>query len=344
MAQKEPCWKVFQCTNKACPVFGQNQQCCWLVPGVRPRTDVHGTYLEPMEVCLDCEVFHNNAPALRTAETFQLVKHQFKEYRQKVEEKSKLKTVRLTTLNKQLKQELTQREAAERACLSVNEELNNFIKTVSHDLKAPIIAIQGFSARLLKTDGENLGEKGKESLERIMAGADRMESLVLDLLHLSQAGEADSHLEDVAVEGIVTEVISSLGDTIEKYGIQIRMADDLPIIHCDECRIFQVFENLIMNAIKFAKETPFPTIEIGYQDKGTRYQFHVRDNGIGIDPKHHLEIFDMFRQLKEIKDSKGTGLGLTIVQRIVNRHGGQVWVDSQKGKGATFYFTVPKRE
>jgi signal transduction histidine kinase len=303
---------------------------------------INGHYLEPMEVCLECKVFETNAPLRRTAETFQVIKKQFRTYRQKVEERSDLKNVQLTAINERLQQEVTEREAAERACLTVNEELNNFIKTVSHDLKAPIIAIQGFSNRLLKTNGKRLDEKSKESLEHIRASADRMESLVLDLLHLFQVGEADCRLRDVAVEGIVTEVIASLADVIDEFGIRVHVVDNLPEICCDEVRIFQVFENLITNAIKFAKDTPSPTIEIGYADKGNLHEFHVRDNGIGIDPKHHREIFEMFRQLKEIKDSKGTGLGLTIVQRIVNRHGGKVWVDSRKGEGATFYFTVPK--
>ncbi len=107
--------------------------------------------------------------------------------------------------------------------------------------------------------------------------------------------------------------------------------------------IYQVFENLLVNAIKFTAGAKDPKIEIGYEDMGDSHKFYVRDNGIGIDPKHHRKIFEMFHRLKEIQDEEGTGLGLTIVDRIVNSHGGKVWVESEKDKGATFYFILPKK-
>jgi signal transduction histidine kinase len=295
-----------------------------------------------MEVCLECEIFEANASETRVQETFQLIKEQFKTYGSKVREASETKTVELTAVNKKLKQEVVEREAAEKACLNVNEELNSFIRTVSHDLKTPIISIQGFSSRLLKRFGQHLGENGREYLDHIVASADRMEALVLDLLQLSRVGETDCNVVNVPIGDIVTKVISSLEDTIQKDRIQVVVESNLPEIFCDENNMFQVFENLIVNAIKFTKNTKSPTIEIGYRNKKRFHEFHIRDNGIGIDPQYHREIFDMFRQLKEVEDSKGTGLGLTIVQRIVNKRGGRVWVDSQKGKGATFYFTVPK--
>ena len=337
------CWRIFQCSDQACPVYGKDEPCCWLVPGVYPRTDVHGEYLEPMEACLGCRVFESNAPDTRVRETFGLIKKQFGTYRRKVQKRSEIRNIRLTSINEKLQRQVADKEAAEKACLTVNEELNNFIRTVSHDLKTPIISIKGFSARLLKTKGNHLGKQGKAALKQIMTSADRMESLVLDLLHLSQVGETDSHFRKLSVRDIITEVISSLEDTIRNNAIRVTMSDDLPEIYCDEGRIFQVFENLIVNAVRFTKDAESPTIEIGYKEREEAHEFYVRDNGIGIDPKDHQRIFNMFCQLAEIKDSKSTGLGLTIVQKIINRYGGRVWVDSEKGKGATFYFTLPKK-
>jgi signal transduction histidine kinase len=302
----------------------------------------HKKYLEPMEVCLECEVFKANADTARVQETFQVIKEQFKTYRKKVRKKSETKNVQLEATNARLKQEVADLEVAEKSCLNVNEALNSFIRTVSHDLKTPIISIQGFSSRLLKTEGKCLGEKGRDYLDRIISSANRMEALVLDLLQLSRVGETERQVENVAVHDIVTKVLSSLEENIRENGVRIIVSKNLPEIHCDESRILQVFENLIVNAIKFTRDKKIPTIEIGYKNKGRFHEFHVRDNGIGIATEYHEEIFEMFRQLKEIKDSKGTGLGLTIVHRIVSRSGGKVWVDSEKGKGATFYFTLPK--
>ena len=106
--------------------------------------------------------------------------------------------------------------------------------------------------------------------------------------------------------------------------------------------MYQVFENLLVNAIKFTRVTKAPKIEIGYEDRGNSHQFYVRDNGVGIDPKYHRKVFEMFQRLKQIEDQEGTGLGLAIVDRIVKNHNGKVWVESEKGKGATFHFTLQK--
>ena len=224
----------------------------------------------------------------------------------------------------------------------INEELKGFVDVVSHDLKTPIIAIQGFSARLLKNYEDELGEKGLMYLEMIKASACRMEALVSDLLALSRIGRVVSEFEDVPCLEIVKNVTSGLQDRLKEKGIELVVAENLPTIYCDGERMYQVFENLVVNAIKFIGDAKTPKIEIGYEDRGYFYQFHVRDNGIGIDPKYHRKIFKMFQRLKEIKDVEGTGLGLAIVDGIVSSYGGRVWMESEKGKGATFYFTLPK--
>ncbi|MBW2317466.1 MAG: PAS domain S-box protein [Deltaproteobacteria bacterium] len=238
--------------------------------------------------------------------------------------------------------DITELKHAEQKVEKINKELKSFVDVVSHDLKTPIVSIQGFSSRLLKHFQEKLGEKGRKYLEQINASAHRMEVLVSDLLELSRIGQAVPSFKDTPSIGIVKGITSALEDRLKESKIKLTVANNLPTIYCDEERMFQVFENLLVNAIKFTSYTNNPKIEIGYEDRGGFHQFYVRDNGIGIDPKHHQSIFEIFHRLKQIQDEEGTGLGLTIVNKIIYNHGGKVWVESEKGKGATFNFTLPK--
>jgi PAS domain S-box-containing protein len=238
--------------------------------------------------------------------------------------------------------DITEQKEAEEELRKINQELENFVNVVSHDLKTPIISIQGFSSRLLKKYDEKLGAKGKDYLQQIKTGADRMESLVSDLLSLSRAGRVVSTFTEAPSLEIARNAASSLRDRVEENGIELVIADNLPTIYCDAERMYQVFQNLLVNAIKFVRGTKNPRIEVAYEDKGDFHQFSVGDNGIGIDPKYHQTIFEMFRRLEETENPEGSGLGLTIVDRIINNHGGKVWVESEKARGATFYFTLPK--
>lgn len=238
--------------------------------------------------------------------------------------------------------DITEQKQAEEELRKINEELKNFVHVVSHDLKTPIISIQGFSSRLLKNYQEKLGEKGRVYLEHIKTSGRRMEVLVSDLLALSKIGRVVSNLKDISSHEIVKNLTSDLQDRVKEKGIELVVAHNLPTISCDGERIYQVFQNLLVNAIKFMGDTESPQIEIGYTDMGDFHQFSVRDNGIGIDPKYHRRIFEIFHRLKKIEDEEGTGIGLAIVYRIVTDHDGKVWVESEKGKGATFYFTLPK--
>ena len=238
--------------------------------------------------------------------------------------------------------DITDKKKAEEEIRKKNEELENFVYVVSHDLKAPLISLQGFSSALLKDYQGKLGEEGKRYVKRITANARRMEVLISDLLALSRLGRAVSAFKDVSSHEIASRAISSLKPGLEENRIEVSIGDNLPTIRCDGERIYQVFENLVVNAIKFIGDTEEPRIEIGYEDKEEVHQFHVRDNGIGIDPRYHGKIFEIFHRLKEIDDEEGTGIGLVIVERIIKNHGGKVWVESEKGAGATFYFTLQK--
>ena len=234
------------------------------------------------------------------------------------------------------------RKRSEEELRKTNEELKNFAYIVSHDLKTPITYIQGFSSLLLENYQEILDEKGRTCLERIMASVRRMEVLISDLLALSRLGQVVGTFKVVPSLEIVENAISGLQDRLKQNGIELVVADNLPTIYCDGDRLSQVFDNLVVNAIKFMGNTKNPKITIGYKDGGDFHQFYVRDNGIGIDPKYHRKIFEKFHRLKQIQDDEGTGLGLAIVARIMNSHEGRVWVESEEGKGATFYFTLPK--
>jgi signal transduction histidine kinase len=168
-----------------------------------------------------------------------------------------------------------------------------------------------------------------------------MELLISDLLALSRLGRVVATFKDVSLSDVIDNVVSDLQDKLKSISVQVVVADNLPVIHCDGERLYQVFDNLIGNAIKFQRTTEDPIIEIGYEQKGEFHQFFVKDNGIGIDPKYHHKIFERFYRLKETEDEEGTGLGLAIIERIVNNHGGRVWVESNRGEGAAFYFTIP---
>ena len=246
--------------------------------------------------------------------------------------------------NALLKREITERNRVEEELQKKNEELENFVHVVSHELKTPIIGVQGFASRLLENYQEKLDENGWNYLEQIQACGRRMEVFVLDLLSLARVGQVVRIFESVSSSEVLKDVASRVQARLKEKGIKLAVEDNLPTIYCDRETISQVFENLLVNAIKFMRHTKNPEIEIGYEDTGDFHQFYVKDHGIGIDPKYHQKIFDMFYQLKQIEDKEGTGIGLTIVDRIVKNHGGTVWVESEKGKGATFYFILAKAQ
>jgi len=238
--------------------------------------------------------------------------------------------------------DVTEQKRAEEELRKINTELNNFVDVVSHDLKNPIIVIHGLASKVLKSYQDTLDERACGYLAQIRASTLRMEALIRDLLALSRIGRVVSTFHNVPSLQIVTKVVSDLEDRLKEKCVELSVADDLPTICCDPERMYQVFENLLVNGIKFTGTADRPVIEIGCRDRGDSHQFYVRDNGIGIDPKHHRRIFEMFHRVQDIEDKDGTGLGLAIVDRIVNNHGGKVWVESEKGKGAIFYFALPK--
>lgn len=237
--------------------------------------------------------------------------------------------------------DITEERQFEQELQSANEELKEFAHVLSHDLKTPIISIRGFVSRLIRIYGDKLDSTAIDYLSRIEASARRMDTLVSDLRSLLTIGRIDYEFEPASSREIVESVISILSPSLEEKHIELVLHDELPLICCDPEKIHQVFENLVGNAVKYMGDAPNPKIEIIYEDKGSFHQFAVKDNGIGIDPADQKRIFEKFERLNTIKGEEGTGLGLAIVKRIIERHGGEIWVESEPGKGSTFYFTLP---
>lgn len=237
-------------------------------------------------------------------------------------------------------EDITERARLTEEVRKKNKELTNFVYTISHDLRAPIVSVQGFSSILLADFQDKLDDTGKRYLARIQANVKQMEILIDDLLEFSRIGRAAGAFEDGPSVEIIKDVLDVLGPQLKKRGIKVNVRGNLPVIHCDRNRIFQVFENLIQNSIKYMGDAESPVIEVGCKETAGFHEFYVKDNGIGIEPEYHQRIFQIFQRLKEV-DAKGTGIGLAIVERIAEVHGGSVRVESERGKGAAFYFTLP---
>jgi PAS domain S-box-containing protein len=221
-----------------------------------------------------------------------------------------------------------------------NEELNAFVYNVSHDLKAPVVSLQGFSSLLMKDYEDRLDEDGKMYIERIQKNSERMALLIDNLLELSRIGRMKGQEELVNISDIISDVVDGLAPQLEEKGTRLTVKDGMPTVRCDRTRMEQIFANLISNANKFmGEDNQDPTIEVGCDDKDSCHTFYVRDNGIGIDEEYHDKIFQIFQRLDDI-ETEGTGVGLAIVKKIVESFGGRIWVDSAKGKGTTVYFIM----
>lgn len=227
---------------------------------------------------------------------------------------------------------------------SVNEELESFVYTVSHDLKSPIVAIQGFASIFLQDYASKMEPDAIHYVERIQANANQMEKLIRDLLELSRIGRVVNPFETVDVAQVLAEAQTELIFQIQEKQIEVVIQPDFPKIWADRNRLVQVFTNLISNAVKYIGHPKKPRIEIGWKQTDDVFIFYVKDNGIGIEKEYHEKIFGLFQILNPDPDKtkSGTGVGLTIVKRIIENHGGKIWLESIPGKGSTFYFSIPR--
>jgi len=241
--------------------------------------------------------------------------------------------------DRKLAEEERERSLAEIA--AKNQELESFVYTISHDLRAPLVSLDGFSSLLKRESQNQLGEQGQHYLERIRANVAHMNTLVTELLELSRIGRVVGPEEEIDVGVLLREIEEGLVLKLEQERVEFIVQQPLPAVRGDRGRIRQVFANLIENAVKFRSLERRLRIEVGCEEERGFYRFHVGDNGIGISPQYQEQIFEPFRQLDS--GIEGVGMGLTLVKRIVEHHGGRVWVESEAGKGSTFYFTIPNR-
>jgi PAS domain S-box-containing protein len=221
-----------------------------------------------------------------------------------------------------------------------NEELRQLVSTVSHDLKNPIVAINGFCERFMKTAAPKLSPKELQYIEAISESGRHMEEFVTNLLTLSTVENLKLKKEEFSTQEVVEDILKELGPLIETKNGQVLMAGDMPVIKADRLRVTQVFSNLISNALKYSHPDRTPVIEVGHQTQGNHHIFSVRDNGVGIPEEHQERIFEIFYRASN-NHVEGTGIGLSIVKKSLGVMGGDIWVKSEPGEGATFYFTIP---
>ena len=201
--------------------------------------------------------------------------------------------------------------------------------------------VSSYTQLLMRRYGDKLDGDAKEFTAFIVDGATRMKQLIEDLLAYSRVGTRDKNFKPADAGSSLKRALTNLRAAIQDSGATVTQ-DGLPTIPCDEVQLAQLFQNLIGNALKFRKPDAAPAVHVGAADNGMEWEFTVRDNGIGIEPQYFERIFMVFQRLHNKGEYPGTGIGLAIVKKVVERHGGRIWVQSQPGAGTTFHFTMPK--
>jgi signal transduction histidine kinase len=257
------------------------------------------------------------------------------------EEKAKVELV-----NQQLEREVEDRKRVEaqvqrvnRELLASNKELEAFSYSVSHDLRAPLRSIDGFSQALLEDCADALDERGKSYLHRVRAAAQRMGSLIDDFLNLAKVTRAEVHVERLSISNLARSVAAELQKTQPERQVDFQIEDGLEAA-ADTRLLRIVLENLLGNAWKFTSKRTHATIQIGAVEAKGAHAYFVRDNGAGFDASYAERLFGAFQRLHAMTEFPGTGVGLATVQRIIQRHGGRVWAEGVVDRGATFYFTL----
>jgi len=238
----------------------------------------------------------------------------------------------------EIKQAANQLAKKAEALSMSNRNLTDFAHVVSHDLQSPLNKIISFGDLLKMEIKSALNEKGTDYLDHIQNGAHKMGHLIKSLLDYSKVTTSNLELELVDMGVVAKEVLGDLDVEIKEAGVKVTVLK-LPTVHASPIQMNQLITNLVGNAIKYCRNGA-PVIDIAAKKEGNLWVFSVRDNGIGIDPKDSLRIFDLFQRV--VTEGKpGTGIGLTICKKIVENYGGRIWVESEPGKGSTFFFTLP---
>jgi len=246
----------------------------------------------------------------------------------------------VSSLNTQLEQRVIERTAQLEAA---NKELEAFAYSVSHDLRAPLRAVDGFSRFIMEDYGDKLDSEGKRMLGLIRSNTQKMDQLITDLLGLSQITRKDLRYSDIDMTQMAISMFNETAQDDIKDNIRFTV-DQLPEAFADPTFLKQVWINLLSNAIKFTSKKKIPEIKIGSKIENHTNTYYIKDNGVGFNQEYVHKLFGVFQRLHKSEDFEGTGVGLAIVQRIIHRLGGKVWAESEEGKGATFYFSLPVKK
>jgi signal transduction histidine kinase len=254
------------------------------------------------------------------------------------EEKEK-RAAELILANKELAFQNEEKEKRAAELIISNKELEQFAYVASHDLQEPLRMVASFTQLLERRYKDKLDQDANDFIHYAVDGANRMQKLINDLLDYSRITSRGKDFDKVDVSQVLGQAVSNLQQLIIENTALITN-DDLPELKADESQILRVFQNLIENAIKFKKKSEMPKIHISCKKKNEFYEFAVRDNGIGMDMQFHDRVFTIFQRLHSKEEYPGTGIGLSICKRIVERHGGKIWFESKENEGTTFYFTL----
>jgi len=252
---------------------------------------------------------------------------------------------RLRMENKRLAESVDARtrelEHANRELEALNQELKAFSYSVSHDLRSPLRTVQGFCQMYLEDYGSTIPPEGRRLLDHVMSGSKRMGQIIEDLLTLAQLGRQELRRRPLALNPLVERLVADLRSRSPDRKVQV-VIGSLGECDGDASLLEQVLVNLLSNAFKFTGKREVALIEVGCQHEGDERVYFVRDNGAGFDPRYLNKLFGIFQRLHTAQEFEGTGVGLSIVQRIVQRHGGRIWAEGSPDQGATFYFTLPQ--
>lgn len=246
-------------------------------------------------------------------------------------------------MTRSLRQSFAQIGRSNQELASLNEELEAFSYSVSHDLRGPLRSMDGFSQVLLEDYGDRLDEEGKDALERIRAASQRMGDLIDDLLRLSKVTRAELNVTQVDLSALARDIAAALDRTPSAHAVEWEIESGLEL-RADPALIRIAMQNLLQNAWKFAGKAARPVIRVGALQRDARTVYFVADNGVGFDMAHAGKLFGAFQRLHHVGDFPGSGIGLAIVQRIIRRHDGKIWAEAREGAGATFYFSVKESE
>jgi len=238
--------------------------------------------------------------------------------------------------------DITKRRQAEEKLHSTIRDLQTFSHSVSHDLRSPLRNINSFATMFIEDYGGGLQEEGKQLINTIVKRTVSMGNLIDDLLRFSKNSIQDLLVKPIDMTALAKEIVERLSDDELSRAAEFRVAE-LPLALGDRSMVAQVLENLLSNSVKFSRKVEKPIISVGSVADRVDNTYFVKDNGIGFDLKYVGTIFNAFQRLHNSEDFEGTGVGLAIVEQVVTKHGGRVWADSKQGKGATFYFSLPKR-